>query len=119
MKKIFSLLLVLATLSFFSPHSMAEEGYVERVGAKVINGVANMGTGFLEIPKTVRVSNQAQGPFYAATAGLFKGFWYSVCRTGFGILDVATFMFPGPVNPAMTPKLIWQDFDNESVFGPK
>ena len=116
MKKMFNLLLVLSALFFFSPQAAMAEGYPEKVGEKLTVGIANMGTGFMEIPKTVIIDTQSQGPAYGMTAGLLKGFWKAVTRTGFGIMDVATFVVPTPVNIATKPKVIWEDFNKETVF---
>lgn len=113
MKKFLNLLLMLSALSFFSTQAMAES-YPEKVGEKLGFGLANIGTGFIEIPKTVIVNSQKQGPLYGTTAGLFKGFWFAVCRTGFGIVDVVT--FPFLTEPFTTPKVIWKDFDKETTF---
>ena len=52
MKKTFKSLLVLSALFFFSPQAAMAEGYSEKAGEKLTNGVANAATGFLEIPKT-------------------------------------------------------------------
>jgi putative exosortase-associated protein (TIGR04073 family) len=115
MKRIFKSLLVLSALFFFSPQAAMAEGYVENTGEKLTTGVANMLTGFVEIPKTVIINNQTQGPVYGMTAGLLKGAWFAVARTGFGLIDTATFWFPGHVNK-FTPNVIWKDFDKETVF---
>lgn len=113
MKKMLNLLLMLSALSVFSSQATAES-YPEKVGEKLGAGIANVGTGFLEIPKTVIINSRNQGPLYGMTAGLFKGFWFGVCRTGFGIVDVLT--FPFPTEPFATPKVIWKDFDKETKF---
>jgi putative exosortase-associated protein (TIGR04073 family) len=115
MKRIFKSLLVLSALFFFSPQAAMAEGYGDKPSEKLTTGVSNILTGFLEWPKTVKINYQSQGPLYGMTAGLLKGFWFSVARTGFGIIDTATFVFPGRVNK-FTPVLIWEDFDKETVF---
>lgn len=115
MKKMFKSLLVLSALFFFSPQAAMAEGYPEKVGDKLTYGVANVATGFMDLPKTVIIDSQSKGPVYGMTAGLLKGFWNAVCRTGFGILDVATFMIP--TTTSVRPKLIWEDFNKETTFG--
>lgn len=114
MKNMFKSMLLLSALFFFSPQAAIAEGYAEKAGEKLINGVANATTGFLEFPKTAIVDGRSQGPAYGATFGLIKGFWNTVFRTGLGIFDAATFMIP--TKTLVTPKVIWEDFDKPSTF---
>ncbi len=114
MKNMFKSLLVLFALFCFSPQAAMAEGYPEKAGEKLTNGVANAATGFLEFPKTVIVDSQSQGPAYGMTFGLIKGMWNAIFRTGLGIFDVATFIIP--TKTLVSPKVIWQDFNKPTTF---
>ena len=114
MKATFKSLLVLFALFFFSPQAAMAEDYSDKVGHKLTYGVANAATGFLEIPKTMMVDSQSNGPAYGMTFGLIKGFWNAVFRTGFGIFDAATFMIP--TKTLASPELIWEDFNKPTKF---
>lgn len=114
MKTTFKSLLVLFALFFFSPQAAMAEDYPEKAGQKLTNGFANATTGFLEIPKTMMVDSQSNGPAYGMTFGFIKGFWNAVFRTGSGIFDVATFMIP--TKTVASPKVIWEDFNKPTTL---
>ncbi|SEL54246.1 exosortase system-associated protein, TIGR04073 family [Nitrosovibrio tenuis] len=114
MKNMFKALLVLSALFFFSPQAAMAEGYAEKAGEKLTDGVANAVTGVLEFPKTVIVDSQSQGPAYGMTFGLVKGMWNTIFRTGVGIFDAVTFMIP--TKTLVTPKVVWQDFNKPTTF---
>lgn len=114
MKTTFKSLLVLFSLFFFSPQAAMAEDYPQNAGQKLTNGVANAATGFLDIPKTMMVDSQSNGPAYGMTFGLIKGFWNAVFRTGIGIFDAATFLIP--TKAEASPKVIWEDFNKPTTF---
>lgn len=121
MKKIFKALLILSALFFFSPpaamagHSAKTESYAAEAGEKLGNGIANVATGFLELPKTMILTSRSEGPAYGMTIGLLTGVLHTVGRTLFGVVDVATFLFP--TGTSVKPEVIWEDFNKETTYG--
>ena len=119
MKKGFGSFLILAVLFFSSPDAAMAEGYdyVEKAGEKFGNGFANAGTGFLEIPKTIFVLSQSNGPVFGATIGLLAGVLHAIGRTLYGTIDMATFMIP--TKALIDPDYVWHEADKMTTFQAK
>lgn len=110
-------LLVLLLLSF---QARANEGttagvYFERAGLKLISGVANVATGWMELPKNIslwqrRTDNEPVG----VTEGVLRGLVHTASRMASGALDLATFWLP--TFPTPNPPFIWEDFSRESEY---
>lgn len=111
---------ILLMLFLFSPHVHADEQvtadiYFNRAGVKIISGVANVATGWMELPKSIHLWSQKEtNPLVGFTEGLFRGIVHIAGRTGSGALDIATFWLP--TFPTPTPLFIWDDFSRESEY---
>jgi len=114
MKTIPKWLLILSVLFFFSPYVAMAHEYPTKIGEKLGNGVANIVTGFVEIPKTMIVTSRSDGIAYGMTNGFFVGLVHAVGRTVSGAIDVATFVVP--TTPLVEADYIWQDFDKETTY---
>ena len=117
MRKILRSLPILFALFFSLPHAaMAENApdYLDKVGGKLENGIANAVGGFLELPKTIMVMNRNEGPIYAMTAGLMLGAVHTMARTIYGAVDIATFMIP--TKPLIEPSYIWDGSDKMTTY---
>jgi len=106
--------LTLAALLAFTSFNASASSFPARMGAKLGNGIANIATGFVEIPKTIMVTNRTDGPAYAATAGFMTGMVHMVGRTLCGAYDLATFIIP--TRPIVNPDYVWQDFKTETSY---
>ena len=75
---------------------------------KLGRGVANIITGWVEIPKNVYETSQDENILMGLTIGLAKGLGMSVIRTGAGIYDAVTFPFPIPQDyePLLEPEYV-------------
>jgi len=114
MKQTLNTLLILFILFFFTPYVATASTYPARMGIKLGNGIANVVTGVVEIPKTIMVSNRAHGPAYAATAGFMSGLFNMLGRTLSGAGDIATFFIP--TKPIVQPGFIWDNFNKETTY---
>lgn len=114
MKKMLRSLLILSTLFLFSPQAVMAESYPAKAGGKLANGIANVVTGIVEIPKTIVITSRSEGVAYGATAGIMMGIMQMVGRTLHGALDVATFVVP--TKPLVTPDYVWKDFNKETTY---
>lgn len=112
-KKIKSLLLV-SMLFFFLPYAAMAHEYPTNIGEKLGGGIANIVTGFVEIPKTMIVTSHKDGIAYGMTNGFFVGLVHAVGRTLSGVFDVATFIIP--TTPLVKSEYIWNDFDKETTY---
>ncbi len=126
MKKLVKLLLSLSVLFFLaSQTAMAqsttmygermEKNYPTMAGEKLMNGIVNAATGWVELPKTIILTSQRDGAPYGLTVGLLTGLIHTVGRTVLGALDAATFFIP--TTPVVSPPYIWQDFNKETTYG--
>ena len=106
---------LIASLFFLlSSHAFASENYFINSGVKFVSGVTNAATGFTELPKTIIVTTQTDGPLYGFTAGIAQGLLHTVGRSLIGIHDAATFMIP--TNSPLKPLYVWQDLSTESSY---
>lgn len=99
--------------------AMAEQSTIQSYPAaasgKLVNGIANAATGFVELPKNIILTSQQEGAAYGLTVGLLTGILHTIGRTVFGALDAVTFLIP--TQPTVRPPYIWQDFNKETTYG--
>lgn len=127
MKKLTGLFLALTALFVLSSQTVLAQGYGSMsggtmgksyptmAGEKLMTGVVNAATGFIELPKTIILTTHKDGAPYGLTVGFLTGLMHTVGRTVFGALDAATFFIP--TQPTVQPNFIWQDFDRETTYG--
>lgn len=115
MGKTIRLSLMLSFLFLFSAQVAAADSNFTTSGEKLSSGVANVATGFVELPKNIILKSQQEGVFYGATVGLVAGIMHSVGRTVIGVLDVVTFFIP--TYPSINPHYVWHDFSRETTYG--
>ncbi len=109
-----AVLIIMSAFLFSSGIAMAEKSHSLKVGEKLGAGIANVSTGFVEIPKTIYVSGKENGAFYGATAGFMTGIMHMLGRTLCGTLDLVTFMIP--TQPLIRPEYVWNDFGKETTY---
>ncbi len=91
------------------------EVYFSRAGMKILSGVANVATGWVELPKNIILWGQKDNnKLVGYTDGVLRGIVHTASRTGSGALDLATFWLP--TFPTPTPQFIWDDFSQESDY---
>ena len=114
----FALLVVLSLLFSFQAHAretITTDVYFNRAGTKILSGVANVATGWMELPKNISLWNQRdQKALIGITEGLVGGVFHTVGRTGNGALDLVTFWLP--TYPIPDPLFVWDDFSKESEY---
>lgn len=114
MKQTFKTLLVVVTLCLVTPQIASATTYPDRMGTKLGNGMANIVTGIVEIPKAIINGNRKSGAAYAATGGVMTGMVHMVGRTLCGAADLVTFMIP--TKPIITPDFVWQNFKQDTGY---
>ncbi len=89
--------------------SFAQGDVIEKMGKKLGRGILNVATGWIEIPKSIYDTTLESNPFIGITFGAMKGAGLTVIRTGAGVYDVATFLFPMPKDyvPILEPEFIF------------
>ena len=115
MKKIIQSLLIVSSFAFLTPSVHAHDAsYMTHVGDKLGYGIANIATGWVEVPKNIMIVGQRDGVAAGATIGLFTGLFQTVGRTAYGIMETATFLIP--THPIVKPGYIWDNFDKETSY---
>jgi putative exosortase-associated protein (TIGR04073 family) len=95
--------------------SQQSASYGEKIGNKALNGFANIGTSWLEVPKNIINTMNQSNFFYGVFGGLLKGLVNTLGRAGSGLADVLT--IPIPTKPIVYPVYIWDDFDIDTSYG--
>ena len=77
---------------------------------KITRGVANVATGWLELPKQIYVTCKEDGYAKGLAVGPIKGLGMTLVRTAAGVLETVTFFvpYPGFYHPLFDPSYVWQ-----------
>ena len=114
MRKTVKLFLIFSISFFFSSQAVASDSYFGNSSEKLVSGLTNAVTGWIELPKNIVLTSQTEGPLYGATIGVALGIMHTVGRSLVGVLDAATFFIP--TRPSVVPPYIWQDFSRETTY---
>ena len=120
MRTITRLALMLSMLFLFQIQAQASEEitseiYFSRAGMKILSGVTNITTGWMELPKNIIFWTQKDnGILVGFPEGVLWGIVQTAGRTASGAMDLATFWLP--TFPTPNPTFIWEDFSQESDY---
>jgi len=102
-------------LTFVAPAAQAdrEDASHHTAVAKLGRGLADMTTGFLELPGNIVAENRDHGAGSAATVGFAKGIGMIPVRELVGVYNFVTAPFPYPNNygPILHPEYPWGYFE--------
>lgn len=90
------------------------EGYLSGFTDKFSQGVANMATGFIEIPKNIIDITHEQNIFVGMTWGLLRGTTHGVSRTLVGAAEFIS--SPVPSDDFAAPAYVWDRFSEDSRY---
>jgi putative exosortase-associated protein (TIGR04073 family) len=78
---------------------------------KLVRGVANVATGWMELPKQTVLTFRDEGAITGIFVGPLKGVGMTVVRTVAGAWEVVAFLVPAPgfYEPTLLPAYVWQD----------
>ena len=118
MRSIVAVLLVAVMLFSFTSAAYAKDA--KGPGDKLVRGIANILSGWVEIPQTIdeewKISkNPATGIF----AGFFKGLAFTAGRMASGVWDVVTFPAAAPRNyePLFKPDYVFDRYGPSGTVG--
>jgi len=83
--------------------AMPAEQHDANPGTKLANGLGNVLTGWMEIPRQMSAVTQEQNAFVGCTYGLAKGLVFGTGRTAAGVIDTGTFVIPPYDKPIVEP----------------
>lgn len=90
---------------------MATTSYAQDPGKKLMRGLANIITGWVELPKNIYETSVEDNVFAGITIGLAKGIGMTIVRTGAGVYETITFPFPIPEDyaPVLEPEYVFSE----------
>ncbi len=93
------------------PHLKNNDSVAGRIGHKLIRGVANTVTGWVEMPKQMYLKTTQGPPVIGTLQGIVEGVGLGFARTTAGLYEIATFPVPLPMHyePLFQPEYVWQD----------
>jgi len=112
MRRAIAVLLTLGLLMLAAP-ATAPAATSPAAGAttKLVRGGVNLATGWVELPKRITETTNANGAFAGWTGGLLRGLGYGFVRTVAGAYELVTFPFPAPPRyaPVIQPEFVFND----------
>jgi putative exosortase-associated protein (TIGR04073 family) len=83
---------------------------VDAMANKVVRGIANVATGWLELPKQIYLTVKEDGVAKGIFVGPLRGMGMTLVRTVSGAGETLTFMipYPGFFDPYFEPAYVWQ-----------
>ncbi|MDD3088691.1 MAG: exosortase system-associated protein, TIGR04073 family [Candidatus Omnitrophica bacterium] len=90
---------------------MATQAYAQDPAKKLGRGLANVVTGWVELPKNIYETSVEENVLSGLTMGLAKGVGMTIVRTGAGVYETVTFPFPIPENyaPVLQPEFVFSE----------
>ncbi|WP_224984909.1 exosortase system-associated protein, TIGR04073 family [Geomonas agri] len=90
--------------------SASAQEVVDGMANKLVRGVANIATGWLEFPKQIYITCKEEGAAKCIAVGPIKGIGMTLVRTVSGVGETATFFlaYPGFYDPYLDPGYAWQ-----------
>ncbi len=120
-KRVFSVLVICCALvlgqvmtsyadSYQTIDNSSPQEVVDGMMNKAGRGMANMTTGWLELPKQVYETSKEDGVAKGILIGTLKGVGMTVVRTVGGASEFATFYlsYPGFYDPYFEPAYVWE-----------
>jgi putative exosortase-associated protein (TIGR04073 family) len=101
---------VLAVKDIKTIDDSSPQEVVDGMANKLARGVANVATGWLELPKQIYITCKEDGYAKGLTVGSLKGIGMTLVRTASGVGETVTFLvpFPGFYDPFFDPSYVWQ-----------
>lgn len=90
---------------------MATQCYAQDPAKKLGRGLANVLTGWVELPKNIYDTSVEENVLSGLTMGLAKGIGMTIVRTGAGVYETVTFPFPIPEDyqPVLEPEFVFSE----------
>ena len=95
--------------SYKNVDTASPQDIVDAMATKGVRGVANILTGWVEIPKQIYITNEKDGWERAIVIGPLKGIGMTLVRTVSGAGELLTFFvaYPGFFDPWFEPRYVW------------
>lgn len=114
-KAALSCVLLTASLTVSADNTGNQQSYGAQVLDKAAHGLANISTGWLELPKNIYNTSRETNILYGFIGGTGMGVFRTVGRTGVGVFDLIT--APIPTDSLVRPGYVWNDFETKTTYG--
>jgi len=96
---------------FQTVENSSPQQVVEAMSGKILRGVTNVATGWVEFPLQIYLTYKNEGPAKGLTIGPLKGIGMTLVRTVTGAAETATFFlaYPGFYDPYFEPEYVWEE----------
>ena len=93
-----------------TPAQAEEPSVAEQIAMKFARGMANVTTGWVELPKQIYLVGHNEGWMMGALRGPIDGLGMVIARTIAGAYEILTFPVPLPPHyqPMLKPDYVWQ-----------
>lgn len=92
-----------------------KKSYAAQSLDKAAHGLANVTTGWLELPKNIYIMTRETNVLYGVIGGTGMGIFRTIGRTGLGVFDLIT--APIPTDPMVKPGYVWENFGTKTTYG--
>ena len=101
---------IILCLAILMVLNIAAVSYAQAAGRKLYRGVANIITGWIELPKNMYDTSVEDNPLSGLTIGSMKGIGMTIIRTFTGVYETVTFPFPIPEGyaPILEPEFVFK-----------
>jgi len=104
-----------AAAAIFTTTPIIAGEYADDAGSKFSRGLANIATGWGEIPKNIANESRSSNALVGLTWGTVKGAAHAIGRTSVGVFDLATFFAPSDEYVHST--YVWKDVRRDTTYG--
>jgi putative exosortase-associated protein (TIGR04073 family) len=96
--------------AFKTAESSTPQEVVGAMAHKLVRGIANTATGWVEFPRQIYETGRDEGTAAGIFVGPLKGVGMTVVRTVTGVGEIVTFFipYPGFYDPWIEPHFVWQ-----------
>ncbi len=111
-------LIVAAIVLAVGPAVAEEQSMAGLMGKKLLRGIANVSTGWMEVPKQIYRIGKEEGILAGALRGPIEGLGMFAGRTIGGAYEILTFPvpIPNPEQPLFEPAFVWEP---ETAYQPQ
>lgn len=112
--KLFTACVLSGALLASQTANAGEQSYLSGFTSKVNQGIFNMATGFIEIPKNIVNISAEQNILVGLTWGTLRGVTHTVGRTLVGAAEFIS--SPIPSDDFITPPYVWDRFSEDTRY---
>lgn len=97
--------------TFQTIESSSPQQVVDGMSGKMVRGLTNVATGWLEFPMQIYLTFKNEGVTKGLTVGPLKGIGMTLVRTVTGAAETTTFFlaYPGFYDPYFEPEYAWEE----------